>query len=125
MTSFTRAAFLDYSLKIYTVTDHNIDVLKRKKGKSIEDMSQTQLCYEIILQNIYFDYLNITRNFGLKLSLKNNTRDSWKELPPLLGMLYYSSSPQNKKIEIEVSLFSLDQEHDQTSCTNTQFYCFD
>ena len=94
-------AFLDLSLKMYILNIHEAGYVKEQteKGRIKEDQSYTHMCYDFILQNMHFDFIDIFWSFGVKPYLTANAHEICPQLPPLLRVWCYKIA--NEKINIK------------------------
>lgn len=64
-------AFLDLSHQIYAIQVHTAGYIRERneKGHNKEDWSYTQMHYDFILKNVYFNFVNIFHSFCLNHTL--------------------------------------------------------
>ena len=84
-------AFIDQALKLYTIHVHNAGYLQelKERGKKKEDRSYEQLRYDFILRNVYFDYIDILRTYGLKPYPTANLHSLCPNLHDILKVMCY------------------------------------
>ena len=70
-----------------------------EKGRKKEDRSYEQLRYDFILRNVYFDFIEILRTFGLKPYQTQNVQDICPQLPAILDVMCYKTNVNAEKIE--------------------------
>ncbi len=68
---------MDLSLRIYTTHLHDVGYIKEKnkKGCNKEDRSYISMRHDFILQNLYYDFVDIFQSFGLKPYLSATVND--------------------------------------------------
>jgi hypothetical protein len=98
-------AFIDQALKLYTIHVHEAGYLRElnKKGKKKEDRSYEQLHYDFILRNVYFDYIDILRTFGLKPHPTTNLHSLCLELHDILNVMCYKKKMGGQDVEAKTS----------------------
>ena len=98
-------AFIDQALKLYTIHVHNAGYLQElnEKGKKKEDRSYEQLRYDFILRNVYFDYIDILRTYGLKPYPTANLQKLCPELHDILNVMCYKKKKGGQNDEAKTT----------------------
>jgi len=60
------------------------------------------MCYDFILQNVYFEYIDIIQMFGLKPYLTANAGEICPQLLPILDARCYKKSKDTDKMTPEI-----------------------
>ena len=108
-TFYNSSAFLDLSLRIFTTHIHDAGYVKEKnkKGRNKEDRSYISMRHDFILRNLYYDFVDIFRSFGLKPYLSPSVNDSCPQLADLLRIWCYKTDCDKDDIKTVMPVFRL------------------
>jgi len=98
-------AFIDQALKLYTIHVHNAGYLQElnERGKKKEDRSYEQLRYDFILRNVYFDYIDILRTYGLKPYPNAKLKSLCPDLHDILNVMCYRKKKDGQNDETKTN----------------------